>query len=132
MFCINEFIYRFLLLFLCPDLTFVSWKYLFSITSYGYVVTRFDDEYSKWQILCESADDVKYKNDVKYKTKNVSCIHEKKLQNVWNWSTAMDLIRTDIKQQNKNVNRLTFVFEHVNKYTIKTRRTTNVFEWYNL
>ena len=28
----------------------------------------------------------------------------------------MDLRRTDIKQQNKNVNRLTFVFKHVNKY----------------
>ena len=37
----------------------------------------------------------------------------------------MDLRRTDIKQQNKNVNRLTFVFEHVNKYTMETRSKTN-------
>ena len=44
----------------------------------------------------------------------------------------MDLRRTDIKQQNKNVNRLTFVLEQVNKYTIETRSKTNVFEWYNL
>ena len=39
----------------------------------------------------------------------------KELQNVWNLSAAMDLRRTDIKQQNKNINRPTFVFEHVNK-----------------
>ena len=45
----------------------------------------------------------------------------KELQNVWNWSAATDLRRTDIKQQNKNVNRLTFVIEHVNKYTMETR-----------
>ena len=38
----------------------------------------------------------------------------------------MDLKRTDIKQQNKNVNRLTFVFEHVIKYTKKTRSKTPV------
>ena len=44
----------------------------------------------------------------------------------------MDLRRTDIKQQNKNVNRLTFVLEHVNKYTMETRSKMNVFEWYNL
>ena len=44
----------------------------------------------------------------------------------------MKLRRTDIKQQDKNVTRLTFVFEHVNKYTMETRRKTNVFEWYNL
>ena len=49
------------------------------------------------------------------------------LQNVWNWSAAMDL-----KQQNRNALRLTFVFEHVNKYTMETRSKTNVFEWYNL
>ena len=35
----------------------------------------------------------------------------KELQNVWNLSSAMELRSTDIKQQNKNVNRLTFVFE---------------------
>ena len=28
----------------------------------------------------------------------------KELQNAWNWSATMDLGRTDIKQQNKNVN----------------------------
>ena len=57
----------------------------------------------------------------------------KELQNVWIWSAAMDLRRTDIKQQNKNVNRLTFVLEHVNKYTMETRSILmNVFEWYNL
>ena len=44
----------------------------------------------------------------------------------------MDLRRTDIKQQNKNANRLTFVFEHINKYTMETRSKTNMFEWYNL
>ena len=44
----------------------------------------------------------------------------------------MDLRRTDIKQQNKNANRLTLVFEHVNKYTMETRSKTNMFEWYNL
>ena len=44
----------------------------------------------------------------------------------------MDLRRTDIKQQNKNANRLTFVFEHVNEYTMETRSKTNMFEWYNL
>ena len=36
------------------------------------------------------------------------------------------------KTANKNVNQLTFVFEHVNKYTMETRSKTNVFEWYNL
>ena len=36
------------------------------------------------------------------------------------------------KTANKNVNRLTFVFEHVNKYTMETGSKTNVFEWYNL
>ena len=55
----------------------------------------------------------------------------KELQNVWNWSVAMDPRRTDIKQQNKNVNWVTLVFEHVNKYTMETRSKTNVFEWYN-
>ena len=44
----------------------------------------------------------------------------------------MDLRRTDIKQQNKNVNGLSFVFEHINKYKMETRSKTNVFEWYNL
>ena len=38
----------------------------------------------------------------------------------------MDLRRTDIKQQNKNV----FVFDNVNKYMIETMSKTNVFEWY--
>ena len=36
------------------------------------------------------------------------------------------------KTANKNVKRLTFVFEHVNKYTMETGSKTNVFEWYNL
>ena len=81
--------------------------------------------------LCESADNVKYIIDVKFK--NLYPLFMKELQNVWNWSAAMDLRRTDIKkQQNKNVNRLTFVFEHVNKYTMERRSNTNVFEWYNL
>ena len=44
----------------------------------------------------------------------------------------MDLRKTDINQQTKNDNRLTFVFEHVNKYTMETRSKTNMFEWYNL
>ena len=56
----------------------------------------------------------------------------KELQNGWNLSVAMDLRRAAIKQQNKNVNRLTFVFEHVNKYMMETRSQMNVFEWYNL
>ena len=56
----------------------------------------------------------------------------KELKNVWSLGAAMDLRRTDIKTANKNVNRLTFVFEHVNKYTMETRSKTNVFEWYNL
>ena len=41
----------------------------------------------------------------------------------------MDLRRTDIKQPTKSVNQLTFVFEHVNKYTMETRSKTNMFEW---
>ena len=45
-----------------------------SITSHGYVVTRFDDEYSNGGYLCESADDVKYSNDVKHKKKTTTCI----------------------------------------------------------
>ena len=44
----------------------------------------------------------------------------------------MDLRKTDIKQHNMNVNQLTFVFKHVNKYTMETKSKTNVFEWYNL
>ena len=55
----------------------------------------------------------------------------KELQNVWNLSAAMDLRRTDIKQQIRMLTD-TFVFEHVNKYTMETRSKTNVFEWYNL
>ena len=43
----------------------------------------------------------------------------------------MDLWRTDIKQQNKNVTD-TFVFNNVNKYMMETMSKTNVFEWYNL
>ena len=46
----------------------------------------------------------------------------KELQNVWNWSTAMDLSRIDKKQQNMNANRPTFVIEYVNKYTKETRK----------
>ena len=65
--------------------------------------------------LCKSAYDVRYKNDVKYN--NVYPVFMTELQNVRNWSAAMDLRKTDIKQQNKNVNRLTFVFQHVNKCT---------------
>ena len=39
----------------------------------------------------------------------------KELQNAaLNWNAAMDLRRTDIKQQDKNFNWLTIVFEHVN------------------
>ena len=57
----------------------------------------------------------------------------KELQIEWNWSAAMGLWRTDIKQQNKNVID-TFVFDNqnVNKYTMATRSKMNVFEWYNL
>ena len=66
--------------------------------------------------LCKSADDVNYKKDVK--CKNLYPVIMKELQNVRNWSATIDLRRTDIKQQNKNVNWLTFVFEHVNKYTM--------------
>ena len=40
----------------------------------------------------------------------------------------MDLRRTDIKLQNKTVDRFAFVFEHVNKYIVETRSKTNVFE----
>ena len=68
--------------------------------------------------LYESADDVKFKNDVKYKKKNLYPVFMKELQNDWNWSAAMDLKRTDIKQQNKNDNLLTFVFEHHHVYKI--------------
>ena len=78
--------------------------------------------------LCESADDIKYKNDVKYLYKKTCILFSEKY---CNWSAAMDLRRTDIKQQNKNV-KLTFVFEHVNKYTMETKSKTNVLEWYNL
>ena len=67
-----------------------------------------------------------------YYHKNLNPVFMKELQNVWNWNAAMDLRRTYIKQQNKNVNRLTFVSEHVNKYTMKIRSKTNVFQWYNL
>ena len=79
---------------------------------------------------CKSADHVKYKNDVKYK--NLYPVFMKELQNAWNWSAAMNLRRTDIKQQNKNVNGLTFVFEHVNNTRWKQEVLTNVFKWYNL
>ena len=77
-----DFLLIFIIIFI-PDIPFGSWQYLLSITSLGYVVTRFDDEYSKWRILCESAIDVKYKNEVKYKNdvkyikKIVSCVHER-------------------------------------------------------
>ena len=51
-FCINETFYWFLILFLLPDFLIGNWQYLLSIPSHGYVVTMFDDEYSKWQITC--------------------------------------------------------------------------------
>ena len=50
-------------MFLLPDFPFGSWQYLLSITSHGYVSYKI-----RWRIfkmadnLCESADDVKYKN----------------------------------------------------------------------
>ena len=68
--------------------------------------------------LSESADDVEYNIVAKY-SKNLYPVFMKELQNVRNWNAAMDLRRTDIKQLNKNANRLTFIFEHVNKYTIQ-------------
>ena len=37
--------------------------------------------------LCEPADDVKYKTDVKY---NLYPAFMNEFLNVWNWSTAMD------------------------------------------
>ena len=37
----------------------------------------------------------------------------KELQNVWNLSAAMDLRTADIKQQNKNVHRLLFLFSNI-------------------
>ena len=79
--------------------------------------------------LSESADDVKYNIDAKY-NKNLYPVFMKESQNVWNWRATMDLRRTDIKQQNKNAYQLTFVFEHVNEYTMETR--SKMFEWYNL
>ena len=51
---------------------------------------------------CKSANDVKYKNDAKYK-KNLYHVFMKELQNAWSWSAAVDLRRTVIKQQNNNV-----------------------------
>ena len=53
----------------------------------------------------ESADELKYKSDVKYK--NLYPVLRKEWQNAWNWNALVDLRRTDIKQQKKNVNRLT-------------------------
>ena len=43
----------------------------------------------------------------------------------------MDLWRTDIKQQNKNVKRH-FCFDNVNKYTMTTKSKPSIFEWCNL
>ena len=82
--------------------------------------------------LSESADDVKYtcNSDVKH-NKNLYPVFMKEFQNYDIWSAAMDLRRTDMKQKNMNVNRLTFVFEHVNKYTIE-KKWNEFFEWYNL
>ena len=82
--------------------------------------------------LCELAEDVKYKNEIKEKQTNklVSYVHESIAKRI-----TLDLRRTDIKQQNKNfinLDLLSFVFEHVNKYTTETRSKTNVFEWYTL
>ena len=54
---------------------------------------------------CESVDDVKYENDVKYKI--LYPVFMKELQNTWDWSAAMDL-STDIKQQNKKTDLLLF------------------------
>ena len=51
----------------------------------------------------------------------------KELQNVWNLSAAMDLNKDRYKTANKNVNRLTFVFERQQIDT--TRSKMNVFEW---
>ena len=62
--------------------------------------------------LCDTADDVKYSNNVKHK--NLYPAFMKELQIEWNWSAAMDLRRTDIKQRNKNVN-WHFCFDNVNK-----------------
>ena len=45
----------------------------------------------------ESANNVKYKNDAKYK--NLYPVFMKELRNAWKWSAAMDLRRTDRKQQ---------------------------------
>ena len=51
---------------------------------------------------CKSADEVNFINDVK--CKNLYPVVMKELQNAWNRSATMDLRRTDIQQQNKNVN----------------------------
>ena len=46
----------------------------------------------------------KKKKKQQQKNNNFYPVFMKELQNAWNWSTEMDLRRTDIKQQNKNVN----------------------------
>ena len=43
----------------------------------------------------------------------------KELQNAWNWSVAIDLRRTDIKKQNKNIYWFAFVFKNVNNLRCK-------------
>ena len=60
---------------------------------------------------CESADDVKFKNDVKFKI--LYPVFMKELQNAWNLGAAMGLRKTDIKRQNKTVNRLFFHHENM-------------------
>ena len=60
--------------------------------------------------LSESADGVKYKRCINIK-KLKSCVHERIAENVWNLSAAMDFNKDRYKTANKNVNRLTFVFE---------------------
>ena len=51
---------------------------------------------------------------------NLNPVFIEEFQNVWNLSAAVDLRRTDIKQQNKNVYRLTFVFEQNGANLIQT------------
>ena len=71
------------------------------------------------------------KDDVKYKNLYPGFMTE--LQNAkWNWSTAMDLMRTDIKQKNKIFLLTFFCFRIFQQYKMETRSKTNVFERYNL
>ena len=87
--------------------------------------------------LCESADDVKYWNDVKHKKKKkkkkwklVSCVHEKianRMKLECRDGPKEDRYKSKINVVNRN-----FCFDNVNKYTMETRSKTNVFEWYHL